>query len=125
MTNIKVRLAGGGDIERLIEISKHPGNIGHGSIPRYLGADRHRHDELSSAGFEDLVIGLIHSSGGWYTCTVAEVEETGKIVGYCAWEWFEYGKEGERVVGRDRPTKLQEIWNELGTLQSSIPKHQF
>ncbi|KAH6628200.1 hypothetical protein F5144DRAFT_594275 [Chaetomium tenue] len=54
------------------------------------------------------------NEGGWYTCVVAEVEETQEIVGYSVWEWYEYDEKYKRIDEAYRPTKIQAIWDSMG-----------
>jgi RimJ/RimL family protein N-acetyltransferase len=117
MANIKFRLARRGDIQKLIEISNHPSNLAEGSVPWYLLAGRYQNPDTVSAAWEEAIVDNIYSTSGWYTCVVAEVEDTKEIVGYCAWEWFDYDEMGKRVVEKHRPARLQTIWDELGTLR--------
>lgn len=102
----------------MVEISMHPSNMNEGSIPGYLFGDRERDLEAVSAVWENILRGFIHSYDGWYTCMVAEVEDTKEVVGYCAWEWFEYNELGKRVIEKDTPAGLRRIWDELGNLHT-------
>jgi hypothetical protein len=114
MTNIKLRLARRGDVDKLVAISADTSNMGKGSLPWYLFGDGNQDRETVFAAWEDAVIGFVYSTGGWYTCVVAEIEATYEVVGYCAFEWFEYDENGKMVLEKQRPARLQAIWDKLG-----------
>jgi hypothetical protein len=114
MTNIKLRLARRGDVDKLVTISADPSNMGKGSLPWYLFGDGNQDRKTVMAAWEDAVIGFVYSTGGWYTCVVAEIEATHEVVGYCAFEWFEYDENGKMVLEKQRPARLQAVWDKLG-----------
>ncbi|KAH6854786.1 hypothetical protein B0I37DRAFT_350056 [Chaetomium sp. MPI-CAGE-AT-0009] len=121
MANINFRLAKKGDLEKLVKISNHPSNVREGSAAWYLLGDKTQHPDTIPAAWEDTILDFIYSAGGWYTCVVAEVEETQEAVGYCVWEWYEYDEKGKRVKDDRRPAKLQAIWDGLGAEE---PRHR-
>jgi hypothetical protein len=115
MTNLNFRLANKGDLKKLIQISTDPINNYEGSLAEYLLGDRTRHPDIIPAAWEDAILNFIYSDDGWYTCLVAEVEETREVVGYSVWEWYDYDKKFNRIDEAYRPAKVQAIWDALGT----------
>ena len=102
----------------MIQISIGPSNDNQGILTRYPLADSTHHPDTVPAAWEDAILDFIYSEGGWYTCVVAEVEETQGIVGYCVWEWYEYDEKYKRIDEAYRPTKVQAIWDLMGTFHA-------